>query len=89
MCVAPCGARSGLLSACSTRDPAWHGLATYCAQSGVALIAALPLGVLLGIPPGTTPRQFSGLASWMLAVVRFAVTIVLALRLRHIARSAQ
>lgn len=76
-----------LISRRMARDPAWRGLAGYTLGTGVALIVALPLGVLLGIPPDSTPSPWSGLASWALAGVWFAATIVLALRLLRVAKA--
>lgn len=68
-------------------DPAWRGLAGYTLGTGVALIVALPLGVLLGISPDMAPMPWSGLASWALAVVWFAATMILALRLLRVAKA--
>lgn len=69
-------------------DPPWRRLATYTLGTGIAMILALPAGVLAGIPPGSTPRPFSGLASWALAAIWFVGTIVLALRLRRVVTTA-
>jgi hypothetical protein len=70
-----------LMSRRMAADPRWHSLAGYTLGTGLALLVAVPAGVLLGIPPGSTPRPFSGLASWVLAGIWFVATVVLALRL--------
>ena len=84
------GAGIGLIamSRRMTHDPRWRSLANYALITGIALLVAVPAGVLLGIPPGSTPRPFSGLASWVLAGIWFVGTVVLALRLRRISTSS-
>lgn len=84
------GAGIGLIviSRRMARDPRWQSLAAYALITGIAMLVALPAGVLLGIPPDATPRPWSGLASWVLAAVWFIGTVVLALRLLRVSRNA-
>ncbi|MGQ0715952.1 MAG: DUF998 domain-containing protein [Pseudonocardiales bacterium] len=83
------GAGIGLIvvSRRMARDPRWRNLASYALATGFALLAAIPAGVLLGIPPGGPPQPWSGLASWALATIWFTCTVVLALRLVRVTRT--
>ena len=70
------------------RDPRWQSVATYALATGIAMLVLILVGGGLVRPPGAPLHVWLGLFQWVLLAVWFPCTIVLALRLLHLARAA-
>lgn len=83
------GGGSGLIvmSRRMARDPRWRSLATYALASGIAMLVLILVGGGLVRPSGAPLHAWLGLFQWILLAVWFPCTIVLALRLLHVARA--
>jgi hypothetical membrane protein len=70
------------------RDPRWKSLATYALLSGIAILVLIVVGGGLVRPPGSPLHAWFGLFQWVLLAVWLPCTVVLAIRLRRLARVA-
>lgn len=70
------------------RDSRWQSLATYALAPGIAMLVLFVAGSAFVRPPGAPLHQWLGLFQWMLLAMWFSCTIILALRLLRVARSA-
>lgn len=68
-------------------DPRWRSLASYALATGIAMLVLFLMGSALVRPPGAPLHPWLGLFQWVLLVVWFPCTIVLALRLLRVARA--
>jgi hypothetical membrane protein len=83
----PAGVGVIVISRRMARDPRWRTLAAYALASGVA-ITVLFLGTgPLAVPDDAPLHGWGGLLQRLTVAVWFSCTIVLALRLRRVARS--
>jgi hypothetical membrane protein len=71
------------------RDPRWRSLATYALLSGTAMLVLIVVGGALVRPPEAPLHAWFGLFQWVLLAVWLPCTVVLALRLLHLARAVQ
>jgi hypothetical membrane protein len=67
-------------------DPAWNDLATYTLATGVAVLVLFVALGFFAIDDGTPLHPWAGLLQRVLCLVWFTCLIVVAMRLRHIAR---
>ena len=70
------------------RDLRWRSLATYALASGIAMLVLFLVGGSLVRPPGAPLHPWFGLFQWILLAVWFPCTVILALRLLHVAKAA-
>jgi hypothetical membrane protein len=70
-------------------DPRWRGVAMYALASGIAIVALFVLTFALVIPPGAPLHSWGGLVQRVTLLVWFPCTVVLALRLLRVARTAR
>ena len=70
------------------RDPRWKSVATYALATGITMLVLILVGGGLVRPPGAPLHAWFGLFQWVLLAVWFPCTIILALSLLRLARSA-
>jgi hypothetical membrane protein len=69
-------------------DPRWRGLATYALLSGIAIIVLFLATGRLAVPDDAPLHGWGGLLQRVTVAVWFPCTMILALRLRRVARPA-
>ena len=83
------GAGTGLIvmSRRMAADPRWRNVATYALVSGIAIVVLFVATFALVIPPDAPLHSLGGLVQRVTIAVWFPCTVVLALRLLHLARA--
>ncbi len=69
-------------------DPRWRDLARYALASGIAVVVLFLMTGALAIPPDAPLHPWLGLLQRVTLAVWFPATVVLAVRLLHVARAA-
>jgi hypothetical membrane protein len=70
-------------------DPRWRGVATYGLASGIAIVALFVMTFVLVVPPDAPLHSWGGLVQRVTLAVWFPCTVVLALRLLRVDRTAE
>ena len=68
-------------------DPRWHNLAPYALATGIALVVLFFAFGALAEQPGAPLHAWMGLFQWVMVIVWFTCTVVLALRLLRLTRA--
>ncbi|MGF1473029.1 MAG: DUF998 domain-containing protein [Rubrobacteraceae bacterium] len=68
-------------------DPKWQSLAAYALATGIAILVVVPAHNILALPPGAPLHSLWGLLNYLAITLWLACTVVLASRLRRVARS--
>ena len=69
-------------------DPRWRNLAPYALATGIALVVLFFAFGALAEQPGAPLHAWMGLFQWVMVVVWFTCTVVLALRLLRLTRAS-